>query len=245
MVQGIYTAATGLLSNARSMDVAGNNLANLDTSGYKRDVLTQRSFGEHLTYLLSPETGVSEIGTVTHGVIPDRIVTQYSSGNVEETGRNLDFAIGGEGFFTVALPNGTALSRDGRFSLNENGYLTDTAGNMVQGVNGPIQINSPDFSVSENGTVYVNGVQTGALLITCPADPAAIRKQGEGYYSYNGATVGFTGRIVQGSLESSNVDVTSEMAGMISDTRAFQTCAQVVRTMDEMASKAVQLGSLK
>jgi fagellar hook-basal body proteins len=245
MVRGIYIAATGLLSNTRSMDVAGNNLANLDTSGYKRDVLTQRSFGEHLTYLLSPDVGTSEIGTVTHGVTSDGAVTQYSQGNVEETGRNLDFAIGGEGFFTIALPNGTALSRDGRFSLNGDGYLTDTAGNMVQGVSGPIQFNSSDFTVDGNGNIYEDGAQAGALLITCPSDPAAVQKQGEGYYSYNGATVGFTGRIVQGSLESSNVDVTSEMAGMIADTRAFQTCAQVVRTMDEMAAKAVQLGSLK
>ncbi|MEA5040821.1 MAG: flagellar hook-basal body protein [Clostridiaceae bacterium] len=244
-MRGIYIAATGLMSHARSMDVTGNNLANLDTTGYKRDRLAQRSFGEHLTYLLTPESDAVPIGTVTHGVVVDEAETWYGQGAVEQTGRSLDLAIAGNGFFTVTLPEGTALTRNGRFTMDAEGFLADAAGNRLQGVGGPIRLQSSDFTVDETGNVYENGALAGALRITCPADPAGMQKLGENYYTYNGAEDAFEGKIVQGALEASNVDVTNEMAGMIADTRAFQTCAQVLRTMDELTAKAVQLGSIK
>ena len=246
MTRGVYIAATGLLSQARSLDVIGNNLANLETAGYKKDVLTKKSFGDHLTYRLSPEGGAAQIGSSSSGVIADGTITQYSQGETERTNRNLDLAIQGEGFFTVILQDGTpALTRDGQFTLDQDGYLTDFAGNRVQGTNGLIQLNNPDFTVDQSGNIYSGNTLAGTLMITCPADPTSVKKQGEGLYSFSGASVGFTGRIEQGALEASNVDMTSEMAGMIAGTRSFQTCAQIVRTMDEMMSKAVQLGSLK
>lgn len=246
MTRGVYIAATGLLNQARSLDVIGNNLANLETAGYKKDVLTTKSFGEHLTYRLSPEGGAAMIGSSSRGVIADGTITQYSQGTTEKTNRNLDLAIQGEGFFTVMLQDGTsALTRNGQFTLDENGYLTDSAGNPVQGANGLIQLNGSDFTVDQSGNIFTGDTLAGTLMLTCPADPAAVKKQGEGLYSYTGASLGFAGRIEQGALEASNVDMTSEMAGMIAGTRSFQTCAQVVKTMDEMMSKAVQLGSLK
>jgi len=245
MGRGIYTAATGLISNTRSMNVTGNNLANLETAGYKKDSITKRSFGDHLTYLLSQNGEADEIGTLTHGVISDETVTDYGQGALLGTGRSLDLAIGGEGFFTVMRANGTALSRNGRFSLDGEGYLTDGAGNRVLGEGGQIKIENMDFSVDEKGNIYEDGKLTDTLRITCPADGAAVTKLGEGFYGYEGDTAAFEGKIVQGALESSNVDVAGEMARMITDTRAFQSCAQVVRTMDETISKGVQLGSLK
>jgi len=246
MIRGVYIAATGLLNQARSLDVAGNNLANLDTAGYKRDTLSKKSFGEHLAYCLTPGRGALPIGTSTHGVVADGIVTQFEQGSAEQTRRNLDLAIRGEGYFTVALGDGTAaLTRNGRFFLDGSGYLTDASGNPLMGTNGPIQLASPDITVDPDGNIYSGDALQGTLLITCPADPASVIKLGEGFYSYAGPVLEFSGRIGQGALERSNVDVTSEMAGMIADTRSFQTCAQVVRTMDEMMAEAVQLGSLK
>lgn len=244
MGRGIYTAATGLLSNTRSMNVTGNNLANVETAGYKKDAVTKRSFGDHLTYLLS-QGGAQEIGTVTHGVISDETVTDYGQGAMESTGRSLDLAIGGEGFFTVMRADGAVLSRNGRFSMDGEGYLTDGAGNRVLGEGGQIKLNSLDFSVDTKGNIYEDGKLTDTLRITCPTDEAAVTKLGEGFYGYDGDTAAFEGEVVQGALESSNVDVSSEMTRMISDTRAFQSCAQVLRTMDEAISKGVQLGSLK
>jgi flagellar basal body rod protein FlgG len=141
--------------------------------------------------------------------------------------------------------NGTVLSRNGRFSIDGEGYLTDGAGNRVLGEKGQIKIGSQNFSVDGAGNIYEDGELTDTLRITCPADTAAVTKLGEGFYGYEGDTVDFEGKVVQGALESSNVDVAAEMSRMISDTRAFQSCAQVVRTMDETISKGVQLGSLK
>ncbi|HWQ50361.1 MAG TPA: flagellar hook basal-body protein [Terriglobales bacterium] len=246
MGRSIYTAATGLITNARSMNVTGNNLANVETAGYKKDSLTRRSFGEHLTYLLVPGEGAGEIGAVTHGVISDETVTDFGQGSVSRTERSLDLAIGGEGFFTATGEAGElVLTRNGRFALDGEGYLTDGAGNRVLGGNGELRLQGANFAVDAAGNVYEDGELTATLRITCPTDGAAVVKLGEGYYGYAGEVAEFTGKIVQGALESSNVDVAAEMSRMISDTRAFQSCAQVVRTMDEMMQKGVQLGSLK
>lgn len=245
MTNGIYIAATGMISRSRSLNITGNNLANLETAGYKRDETTTKSFGEHMVYYLASGETARPLGDCTHGVATDRTVTQYAQGGIEETRRSMDLAINGNGYFTMAVPGGTALTRNGRFFLNNEGYLTDTAGNRVLGVNGPIRLQSDRFTVDESGGVYESNMLTNQLRITVPANPDAVQKQGEGFYAYAGAAANFDGRIVQGALEASNVNLTSEMAGMIEDSRAFQTCAQVVRTMDEMMAKGAQLGSLK
>lgn len=245
MANGIFVAATGMLNQSRRLNITGNNLSNADTAGYKRDVLAQKSFGDHLTYCIVPGEGAAPIGLATHGVVADETVTQFEQGGLDQTGRGLDFAIAGDGFFTFQTPNGEALSRGGHFFLDAEGYLSDAAGNRVLGDDGPIMLTSGEITVGSDGVIYQDGVEAGKLRITVPGDMAGVEKQGEGFFAYAGDTVDFTGAVAQGALEASNVDVTAQMTDMIAATRAFQTCAQVVKTMDEMTAKAAQLGSLR
>lgn len=247
MIRGIYTAATGLFNQSRALDITGNNLANLGTAGFKRDVLLKRTFGEHLSYSTSPGDAGGPIGVVTHGVLPDETATQHGQGRIEKTGRSLDLAIEGEGYFTCLLLDGrTGYTRNGRFSLNENGILTDSFGNPVMGRNGPVRLADADFSVNAGGEIFTKDGYADTLAIFRPEDQAALEKQGNGIFTgAGGGAVEFGGEILQCAVESSNVDVMTEMKNMIGDSRSFQACARIAGMMDSLLEKAVQIGSLR
>ena len=219
MYTGFYTAASGLTTQNKVVDVMGNNIANADTAGYKKDYLVTSTFGEHL----QRQNG-REIGNVNFGSRADHTYTSFEQGIETGTGRTLDFLIKGDGFFNVTMPDGTTrLTRNGQFSLDADGYLVDNRGNMINCQNGPVMIGNADFTVDEYGRGYLEGyfVNTGA-------------ENNEFNYS-----------VVQGSIESSNIDMVEEMADMIASSRSFQACSQVIKIFDEIMNKSAnQVGRL-
>lgn len=242
MTRGLYAATSKLINCSSAMDVTGNNITNADTCGFKKDKLISRTFGEYLVYQIGKDGG-SQIGSISHGIIEDQVSTSYEQGALSHTGRSLDLAIEGEGFFNLQTPEGQIrLSRNGQFCLNENGMLADASGNLVLGKNGLITIGRADFSVSGEGEIMVDGKSAGNLLITCPSDLTALVKEEGTTFSYNAyinQAESFQGKVKQGFLESSNVDMIDEMSNMMQYSRSFQTASQIVKIIDQIEEKSV------
>jgi flagellar basal-body rod protein FlgG len=242
MYTGFHTAASGLTAQSRILDTMGNNIANADSAGYKKDYLVTTTFGEHLEM----QNGVN-VGNVNFGTRADATYTSFEQGAEISTGRPLDFFIKGEGFFNIIMPDGTVrLTRNGQFSLNQDGFLTDSRGNTVAGQNGPILIGSSDFTVDEAGRIYRDGQYLDVLAVTAPADYNNLDKIDEGYFVNTGAAgenIDFS--VIQGSVEASNIDMVQEMADMIASSRNFQSCSRIIKVFDEIMDMAAnQVGRL-
>ncbi len=240
MIRGLYTAASGLKTSANNIDVVGNNITNSSTFGFKKDGVVNGSFDQYMTYKIGNDP-IEDIGGMTYGVTLEDVYTQYEQGAFKQTGNALDFAIEGNGFFTVQTADGQKkLTRNGQFFLDQNGYLTDAAGNMVLDNAGPIKVGNCDISVSQTGEIFADGESVGQLLITCPADLSTLVKQEGTLFSYNGGqTTAFQGIIRQGVLESSNVDITDEMTELMAYSRSYQSCSQIIKMIDQITEKAV------
>jgi flagellar basal-body rod protein FlgG len=242
MTRGLYIAGTGLLSRSRIINTIGNNIANSATSGFKKDVAVLGSFGEYLTFQMD-HSATSAVGDLTGGSKVDQFYTLQAQGELQATGRVMDLAIEGEGFFTLQMPDGKKMiTRNGQFSLNENGYLTDVSGNVVLGTDGPMKIGQYDFTVTEKGHVIVGGNNLGTLKITCPADLTLLTKEaGTAFIDTDPdrKTKEFEGNVRQGFLENSNVDMLEEMSGMIQFSRSFQSCSQLIKMIDRIMEKSV------
>ena len=241
MNNAIYSATSGLLNRSRALDVTASNLANANTAGYKRDRLITSSFSERLAYRLDANGRQTEIGSETHGAIAEEVFTDFSQGVVDDTGRSLDFAIIGEGFFSIETAGGEeASTRDGSFQVDGEGYLRTATGGYVLGQGGRIEVGAGPVTIDANGVVTSGGqiVDTLAILVPDPEGNNQTKASNNALTPPDGQGA-FTGRIATGKLERSNVDVGDEMAAMMAASRAFQTCAQAVRILDSISQKTV------
>ena len=238
MNTAVYAATTGMLNRSRALDVTANNLANAGVAGFKRDELLTSTFDEQI--MLRMEGQATEIGGMNHGAIGDGIYSDVSQGALEATGRALDVAIAGDGFLVVEDANGVqGLTRNGSLMVREDGFLMTSSGSFVRGQNGRLQVGNGEIVVNEAGQIMVNGQNRGALQIVVPQDLQTLVKQENGTFERPAGNGAFTGRILQGYLEKANVDMIEEMSDMISASRAFQTCGQVLRILDSANQKTV------
>lgn len=239
MNNAVYIATTGLLNRSRALDVTANNLANAGVAGFKREELITSTFDDQV--MLRMEDGTAaEIGAGNHGAIGDAIYADITQGAMETTGRTLDAAILGEGFFAVQDPQGgNGMTRNGSFQIDANGYLTTSSGAFVLGQNGRIQLDAGTVAISETGEITLNGQNAGQLLIVVPQANAVLEKQANGLFVRPAGNGQFQGRILQGSLERANVDMVEEMTAMMESSRSFQSCGQVLRILDQVNQKTV------
>lgn len=253
MTQALWIAKTGLDAQQTRMAVTSNNLANVNTTGFKRD----RASFEDLLYqtVRQPGGASSEQTALPSGVSTGtgvRIAAtakQFSQGNLNQTGNALDVAINGRGFFEVLLPDGsTAYTRDGSFQVNAQGELVTNQGYPVQpGLQLPEGAQS--VTVGADGTISVQvagqaqPVQIGALTLADFVNPAGLQARGENLYVETGASgpaqqgtpgTGGLGLLVQGALEGSNVNVVEELVAMIETQRAYEINAKAIATTDAM-----------
>lgn len=240
MNNAVYAATTGMLNRAKALDVTANNLANAGTAGFKRDQLITSTFNEQVLYRL--EGGLQEIGADNHGAIMDELHTDASQGLLDSTGRYLDLAIRGDGFFSVEDGAGAAgLTRNGSFRVSDGGFLVTASGAYVLGENGRMQVGAGDILVNEAGEVTAGGNYVDTLLLVLPQDPNVLQKQADGTLDNPGGVGGAAvrGTVMQGYLERANVDMIEEMTAMVSASRAFQSCGQVLRILDSVNQKTV------
>jgi flagellar basal-body rod protein FlgG len=235
----VYIATTGLLNRARALDVTANNLANAGVAGFKREELITSTFHDEVELRMEDGTA-ADIGAGNHGAIGVEISADISQGALETTGRTLDVAIAGDGFFAVQDTKGVnGMTRNGSFQIDANGYLTTSSGAFVLGQNGRIQLKAGTATISETGQITVNGQNAGQLLIIVPQANATLEKQANGLFTRPAGNGQFTGRILQGTLERANVDMVEEMSDMMASSRAFQSCGQVLRILDQVNQKTV------
>ena len=253
MNQALWVAKTGLDAQQTRMSVVSNNLANTNTTGFKRD----RASFEDLLYqqLRQPGGSTSQQTQLPSGVqlgTGVRVVAtskDFQQGNPQQTGRSLDVMVNGRGFFEVMLPDGTsAYTRDGSFQINAQGELVTNSGYAVQpGIQVPEGAQS--LTIGNDGTVSVTmageaqAVEIGSLTLTDFVNPSGLQAKGENLYvettasgpAQNG-TPGLNGlgSLVQGSLEGSNVNVVEELVSMIETQRAYEMNAKAISTTDSM-----------
>jgi len=187
-------------------------------------------------------TSITPIGSVTLGRRATSVHTVYSQGSYEETGRPLDAAIFGDGFFAAERPGGGVwYTRNGQFQLDADGYLVTGQGLRVLGLDGPIRLDGADFIIDEAGGVIQGGHYVDTLAIYVPADPNDLLKGDEGFFIAGAGTVtaAFDGQVIQGALEQSNTDALRDMVGLMAANRSFQSCSRVVMIIDQILQRSV------
>ena len=261
MLKGLYTAYTGMIQEQQRMDTLANNLANADTAGFKKEGLTSQSFDTVLVDKIKdgsdPYQYARRIGPANPGVKIGESYTDFTQGSLQVTDVAMDFAIGGKGFFTIDYTNkggegSTFYTRDGNFQLTEDGYLVTTDGDFVLGKkgNGTERIKldpMKDVVVDKQGYIFQDGRQVAQLKITDFEDYNYLEHYGENfYYPVDGAKeTDADGQIIQGYLETSNVQVVSEMVQMIAVSRQYEANQKVIQTYDTSLQTATQLGRIQ
>ncbi len=234
MDNAIYVSLTRQASLFDEMQLVANNIANMSTTGFKKEGVV---FSEFVRAAEVEGGSISMAGARVRS-------TDFSQGELTRTGSDLDVAIEGEGFFQIGTPDGIRLSRAGSFSRNADGELVNVDGNAVLGDGGsPITL-PPDADVvsfASDGTLTANGAVIGKLALVVPQDPTELTRE-------NGVLFGFTGplrpaeeaTISGGFIERGNVEPVSEMARMISVQRAYELGQKLLDGEDERIREAIR-----
>lgn len=260
MVKGLYTAYTGMIEEMRRMDVMTNNLANADTTGYKKEGTVNQSFDDKLAIKIKDMSEIMparRLGDVNLGVKVGETYRDYSQGSFTVTDNSYDLALDGEGFFAIEFTNkngetSVKYTRDGSFTVDNQGYLRTKDGDYVLNANGArntaggqanyvrIDPNQP-VTIDTNGTVFQNDVQIAQIGVVDFANYDYLQKYGENLYdTVAGAQLTDSDALVeQGCLEMSNVNIVTEMVDMITITRAYEANQKIITTIDSTLDKAV------
>lgn len=235
-----YVAAGSLKARSMQMDVVANNLANSSTVGYK----TERSFFQVFNRAATEGRGLPLSKDVNDGAIVAMKGVDFSQGATTPTGRSLDLALEGDGFFMVQTPQGLRATRDGRFTLATNGQLEAVDGAPLMGKNGqPIRLDpaAGNPSIDADGNVTQAGNALGQLDLRAYADASRLSRTGTNRYDPgNAAQVPAKAKVQQGSLEQSGVDVASAMVDMIRINRLFEMSMKVASTVtNDLDSRSI------
>jgi flagellar basal-body rod protein FlgG len=243
-----------------NLDTIANNLANANTNGFKKSQIEFEDLLYTKTRAAGADAGAgtlvptgTEVGNGSRVVATAKIFTQ---GQLTQTGQNWDMAINGDGFLQVQQADGTyAYTRDGSLKLDNTGHVVTSDGLPVQGGFQVVPPGTSSVSIAPNGqvtTIGPNGTQTYKLQLYRFANPSGLLSQGNNIYTESPASgtaeagspgeSGF-GTVVQGSLETSNVNIVEEMVNMIQAQRAYEINSKAVQTSDEMLQKISQMKS--
>lgn len=253
MIRGWYIGASGMNAQQDKLDAISNNLANVDTTGFKKEIPVNKEFSELLLRrtradgVVKNPFGSSDvapiIGKVGLGVETNELYTDFSQGSFKSTDTNTDFALSGEGFFVVQTPSGERFTRNGNFHLGKEGMLLTKEGYPVLGENGPIHVANDKFIMNKDGMIYTkedNSV-VDRLKIVRFDNERYLKKQGSSMWNtndiageYHIAEGNERPQILQGYTETSNVNVVNEMVQMIEVNRAYEANQKSIQTEDSM-----------
>ncbi len=252
MQNSMYSGLFGALTNEHRMNSIANNLANVNTTGYKRDSLAFRD-----TFIMFAHDQIMEpVANVrSEKLFPDpkhmarprlaEAQTDFSQGGLKATGGPLDVAISGEGFFTIRTPEGDYYSRNGHFRLTPEGTLITEQGFQVlqDGSEITIPAGIKDVVIAEDGRIFGDGNLVGQISLVGVDDQTSLEKMGGNLYRARPgaqvAEVEAPGFMVQGFLEMPNVDVVYEMVNMIEAQRQFEAYQKVMQTSDTVDREAI------
>jgi flagellar basal-body rod protein FlgG len=243
MLEGLYSAAAGMSAQQEQLDAISNDLANASTTGYQ----SERVAFSDLLYNAVDEAGTeSSIGA---GASAQVIGRSQSQGPIQETGDPLDLAIEGEGYFQVKSSGGqTALTRNGSFGVDAGGTIVDTQGNPLEPpIKLPAGVSADEVKIGPDGAVTAGKRTLGQIKLVTVASPDHLLAGGDGTLTPTAGSgspqaIGANAaKIHQGALEGSNVDMSKEMASMVSTQRAYQMSSSAIQTESQMMSIANQL----
>src|SRR5262245_47233557 len=230
MVPGIYSAASSMQADEHNHEIIATNLANAGLPGYRRHVTTFESFGQILQTANGPARTATGVQTLLNQ-------TDFTPGQLQHTGRSLDVALRGNGFFVSDGPRGPIYTRDGVFELNGNGELQSMSGLPVRGSGGRITIppDATQITIRPDGSVVAGNGEIGRLEIAHFKNPRELIRVGESLFE---APAGIrpepgTTTVDQYYREMSNVSVVSEMVQMIAGMRHYEASQRAVRTIAE------------
>ncbi|MBL8058361.1 MAG: flagellar hook-basal body protein [Anaerolineales bacterium] len=254
MIKGLYAAASAMLAGLTRQNIISHNLANIDTPGFKQ-VLT--SLDDFVDTPVSTHTRAAgwftplrlvnqprALGDLGLGVETIEPVTDFEDGALRQTSQPLDLALNGAGFFRVQTPDGERYTRDGRFLRDAGGTLVTVDGFQVLNAAGaPITLPEGTVSVAGDGTLAVNGQAAGQLGLAAFTDPATelSRDPTNGnLFTAAGAPTGtVAGTVVQGYLETANINPAQLMTQMVSVGRAYEAAQRLVQTQDDLLGRAI------
>jgi flagellar basal-body rod protein FlgF len=247
VIRGLYTSATGMLAAETQSEIIGDNVANVKTPGYKEQIASNISFPSMLIERIggNQASEVLPIGDLGTGLGVDRASLSSIQGALQTTGIKTDLALTTPGYFVVQTSGGERYTRDGNFHLDNNGTLVTSDGNLLLGEKGPIGPLSAEFSVREDGTIIDKGQAIDRLrVVEIPTD-AQIREGQSLYRSSQPVQASAAPKVVQGSYETSNVDLSGQMVKMVTVMKAYEANQKVIQTQDDMLGKAVnEVGKL-
>lgn len=237
MLEGLYSAATALSAAQVNQDIVSENLAHMNVPGFRKLIPSFESFDQVL------QQSGEATGLRGRGVIADHSTTDFSAGPMAHTGRSLDVAINGDGFFAVETAEGEPLyTRNGVFFLSEDGTLTNSTGMSVLGENGTFTIpagHSPsDIVIGQDGTVSVRGETLGKLRLVSFNDKSQLERAGTTLFRpLNGAAPeASVAGVAQGMREQANVSAIDEMVQMIKGARHYEAAQRALKSIDDSIS---------
>ncbi|GBD88099.1 flagellar basal-body rod protein FlgF [bacterium BMS3Abin03] len=235
MIKGIYYAARSLNNGFRKMSNIANNLANINTTGYKREIpFSEVMFSE----------GKSQMTQFT----------DFKQGGFVQTSSPLDMAISGTGFFVVQTSRGAALTRNGNFNVSDDGFIVNDNGDKLVGLKGPINLNdflfeeNKELKVLRNGEIYLGKQLVDNLLIMQADDPSSLQRDSNlNFLSPSGDFLPVDEndfQVMQGYLEESNVNPIVEMETMIKTSTDYQSSFKIINFLDKSLEKANEIGKV-
>lgn len=233
---GIGALVSSMQAQWYRHEVLANDLANASTPGFKRDDIAVLPAALESSPIRPLGANVSNIGA--HTLVP---WTDLSQGLVRDTGRSLDFALNGPGFFVVQTAAGPRYTRGGAFTVSREGYLATASGNPVLGNGGPIVIGSDRVTVSPRGEIQRDGAILGQLRIVDFARPAPLTKEGDGLFVAEAGTEpqpATSAEVVGGALESANVNSVDVMVSMVDLFRRYEAAQRAIQAVDESSRQA-------
>ncbi|MCP4613756.1 MAG: flagellar hook basal-body protein [Planctomycetes bacterium] len=241
----IEQVSTSLDALTQEYETITHNLANVNTAGFKRRCNAfSKSLDEQMAGLLEQMTGTNP-ETYSPGSIELTSSLDFSQGNISETGRQLDFALSGKGFFVIETPNGPLYTRNGIFQTDQNGLITDSLGRAIAGEGGPITIPTgvgiSQVSISKDGSISAGGITVGKFqLVDFGANEAKLVPTGESCYQMPDQNIQPVAAenitVKQGSQEVSNVKMVEELVDMIMVTRLYEANMKFIAARKEVAS---------
>ena len=255
MYDGIRKATMGMEAMNLRQDVILNNLANVGTSGYRKESMEFSSFSKIMEKEMDSKTGnpmdkstefqQAGINVESEGRLFTRTSTSFAQGSLKNTGNQFDLALDDDGkaFFTIQGKEGLTFSRSGSFRLDNAGFLVTPDGSNVMGHKGKIQLSGSSFEVTDNGTVKVDGKEIDKLLITEFDENIASRglthKGDNNFAAHGSGRVATNSSVKQGFLEMANVNAVQSMVELMSLMRAYEANQKTLQAEDKMIQKTV------
>lgn len=258
MLRGLYTSYTGMLNEQYRMDIMSNNLANADTTGFKKEGSTSQAYAEVMAVKikdLSENPNIPKrLGNMSLGVKIGETYTDFSQGSLRDTGNTYDIALGGSGFFNIEFTSksgetSTKYTRDGGFTITKEGYLVTKDGDYVLGENGRIQLSTTAGSTvfDRNGDIYQDDRLVASLKLSDFEDTNYLTHYGETMWDTKEGAVEVEAAdpdVRQGYLEMSNANVVKEMVNMITISRQYESNQKMLTTFDQIMEKTMSLSKV-